>query len=295
MLNVTKKLKLFVIYTELLSTIWLRLLIAVIALTISSDLSAWAQPQMQVNSPEGFYDCKSIANGRNTRDGRDKCCLPETRVCDKCDYKKNQCEEVFACDEPAPVCNKCRYTMTPCETQLNQCGATPNVGCGCGNPAPNACDSCTGDRSCYGCDGVAKSGKTFVCGTCGGTMGGCGRCSGCMDCKTFRCSYTKGSYWPMFHNTGTNCGSAFELPNNEGGPVNLGHGTTFYRVTLFSQPPRNEEKKCYPEGRLDPATCADTNKSGWIYSTNIAGERVSIEEERGKKSCTCNDGTITCN
>ena len=40
MLNVTKKLKLFVIYTELLSMIWLRLLIAVIALTISSDLSA---------------------------------------------------------------------------------------------------------------------------------------------------------------------------------------------------------------------------------------------------------------
>lgn len=278
--------------------IWLRLLIAVIALTISSDLSAWAQPQMQVNSPEGFYDCKGIANGANDRDINQVCCLPSDHTyephCGKCYYTKQGCEPQFGCDTLAnkdingtccfdnqKVCGKCYYTKQGCESQRG-CG---NIDTVCGR-----CGPMQGCESVRGCGNIDT-----VCGSCTGTMGGCGRCSGCKDCKTFRCSYTKGSYWPMFHNTGTNCGSAFELPNNHGGPVNLGHGTTFYRVDLFSQPPPNEEKKCYPKGRLDPATCADTNKSGWIYATNIAGEKVSIEEERGKKSCTCNDGTITCN
>ncbi len=268
--------------------IWLRLFIAVIALTISSDLSAWGQPQkqinrnkrgrtissapsasaapqvsapsastqtqpqqMQVNSPEGFYDCKGVANGPNKRDRVGGCCLPSEQAeypCFKCKYTPNLCEKQTGL---------CGYAMTPCETQVQKCGAT------------------------------------VVCNKCDGTMGGCGRCEGCRDCKTFRCTDTKGSYWRMFHNTGTNCGSAFELPNNTGGPVNLGHGTTFYRVDLFSQPPHNEEKKCY--GPSDRATCADTGKRGYIYATNIAGELVTIAEERGKKSCTCNDGTITCN
>ncbi len=94
MLNVTKKLKLFVLYTEVFSMIWLRLFIAAIALTISSDLSAWAQqPKMQVNSPEGFYDCKGVANGENKRDPVNDCCHPTQMVfCGRCADSRSPCE-----------------------------------------------------------------------------------------------------------------------------------------------------------------------------------------------------------
>ena len=121
--------------------IWLRLFIALIALTISSDLSAWAQPQMQVNSPEGFYDCKGVANGANKRDPFNGCCLPTQMVfCGGCVDNRNFCEkQTGVCGMPDRVCDKCNYYMTPCETQLNQCGATPDVGCGCGKPAAGAC------------------------------------------------------------------------------------------------------------------------------------------------------------
>ena len=313
--------------------IWLRLFIAVIALTISSDLSAWGQPQkqinrnkrgrtissapsasaapqvsapsastqpqqMQVNSPEGFYDCNGIANGANERDPVNDCCFrSQMNFCGRCRDNRSPCEKQSdkwcgtgatnpdqrcGCGLPGlvQVCGVCGYSMRGCESQRG-CG---NIDTVCGR-----CGPMQGCESVRGCGNIDT-----VCGSCTGTMGGCGRCSGCKDCKTFRCSRTKGSYWPMFHNTGTNCGSAFELPNNTGGPVNPGHGQQFYRVPLFSQPDPKKAalQKCYPEG---PATCADTNKSGWIYATNNAGELVTIEEESGKKSCTCNDGTITCN
>ena len=138
--------------------IWLRLLIAVIALTISSDLSAWAQPQMQVNSPEGFYDCKGVANGANIRDGTnysDNCCFRSQMVfCGACGDHRSFCEKQTGvcgtpttpdrsnrcCDAHPFPCNDCnRPSMTFCESQLNQCGATPNVGCGCGQPAAGEC------------------------------------------------------------------------------------------------------------------------------------------------------------
>jgi len=156
--------------------IWLRLFIAVIALTISSDLSAWGQSQMQVNSPEGFYDCKGVANGTNDRDINQKCCLPSEHTyephCGKCFYKKNVCEEDFGCGEPDLVCNKCRYTMTPCESHVQRCGATV------------VCDKC--DYTMTTCETElnqcgAKVDEDNNC--CRDDQKKCNRCNGCRSCS----------------------------------------------------------------------------------------------------------------
>ena len=259
--------------------IWLRLFIAVIALTISSDLSAWGQT-MQVNSPEGFYDCKGIANGANVRDREGGCCLPSEKTeapCFLCNYPHNFCEKQTGvcrttttadmnkrcCDAHPFPCNDCyRPSMTFCETQLNQCGATPNVGCGCGNPAPNACDSCTGDRSCYGCDGVAKSGKTVVCDTCGGTMGGCGRCGGCLSC-----SFNWGC-----QDAGTGCNPSYSDPSQAcPGSGSIGHGATITRIN---------------HGSI-------VRRTGYLWSTNPYDppEELSCFTQ-SFQTYTCNDGTL---
>ena len=93
---------------------WIRLFIAVTALTISSALSAWAAPQ--VTSPEGFYDCNGAASGLNKSDISGGCCLPGEQTCNKCFYTKLECENEFGCDTSAT-----------------------NQGCGCNEPAPGAC------------------------------------------------------------------------------------------------------------------------------------------------------------
>ena len=181
--------------------IWLRLFIAVIALTISSDLSAWAQT-MQVNSPEGFYDCKGIANGANTRDREGGCCLPSQQTeapCFRCkppnfcESKLNQCgttatqDKNYRCCDAHPLpCNDCkRPSMTFCERKLNKCGATADRGCGCDKPAPGACGCDLSIKCCQnafppniapgitcvafsdwgGCEDCAGTNKGFYSGT----------------------------------------------------------------------------------------------------------------------------------
>ena len=185
MLNVTKKLKLFVLFTELLSMIWLRRFIAIIALFIFSALSAWAQTQ--VNSPEGPYDCTWVANGLKTIDIKGVCCLPGQQVCNKCFYTKLECENVFGCGTsainqgcgcnlPAPGECGCNLSVVKvcgeCGGSFNACGdcSTTDQGCGCGQPAAGACGcnlsivnqgcGCGNGTSCFGCDNIPNSGKT---------------------------------------------------------------------------------------------------------------------------------------
>ena len=192
--------------------IWLRLFIAAIALTISSDLSAWAQTQ--VNSPEGFYDCKGIANGANIRDrNKTLCCLQGQQVCNQCFYTKQGCEPQFGCDTLAKKdiygtccfdnqkdCGKCYYTKQGCEPQFgcdtlarkdingtccfdNQkdCGKCyyTKQGCesthGCGTSVTDVGCGCGNGKSCYGCDNVANSGKVNTnCGCGNPAAGACG-------------------------------------------------------------------------------------------------------------------------
>jgi hypothetical protein len=170
--------------------VWLRLFIAAIALTISSDLSAWGQTQ--VNSPEGFYDCKGIANGANIRDrNKTLCCLQGQQVCNQCFYTKQGCEPQFGCDTLAKKdiygtccfdnqkdCGKCYYTKQGCEPQ-NGCGNTAEAqcgGCNLGNTAASyACGKCGDNTSCLGCDGVPFSGKVNTNCGCGQPAAGvCG-------------------------------------------------------------------------------------------------------------------------
>ena len=159
--------------------IWLRLFIAAIALTISSDLSAWAQT-MQVNSPEGFYDCKGFANGANVRDIEGGCCLPSEQT-------------------EATHCRRCRGKIG-CEPQ-NGCGNDAQAecgGCNLGNTAASyACGKCNDNTSCLsGCDNKPYSTKTTVCGVCDGSFNACGDCSstdqGCGCGKGSCCSATAG-------------------------------------------------------------------------------------------------------
>ena len=204
MLNVTKKLKLFVLYTELLSMIWLRLLIAVIALTISSDLSAWGQT-MQVNSPEGFYDCKGVANGANIRDGTnysDNCCFRSQMVfCGACGDHRSFCEkQTGVCGAPDPVCDKCGYTMQGCESD-----------------------------SRFGCNTTARKDTSGTC--CFDSQKVCGQCNGSKPAVP-KIVCKKTSFYPVVHPshkfvqhydlnfTAAECGGALPTSNYFGFLVN---------------------------------------------------------------------------
>ena len=64
--------------------------------------------------------------------------------------------------------------MTP-----NACNYDPNANVAGGCTYPNGCGSCTGDTSCFGCDGVANSGVVNdSCGVCGGDNSSCAGCDG---------------------------------------------------------------------------------------------------------------------
>ena len=260
--------------------IWLRLLIAVIALTISSDLSAWAQPQMQVNSPEGFYDCNGIANGTNERDPVNDCCFRSQMVfCGGCKDNRRPCEKDlrFGCGTPAnpdnngtccfdnqKVCGKCYYTKQGCES-THGCGTSvTDVGCGCGNPkGACGCNLSIVDRGC-GCGKPAPGecgcnlSVVKVCDTCGGTMGGCGRCSGCRSCDVSRCQ-----------DPGTGCNPAYQCS----GSTRIGHGARAVRI-----------------GHISPV-----RGSGYLYSTNPDAEPPLAPGgcvSHSRANYICNDGTM---
>ena len=270
MLNVTKKLKLFVIYTVLLSMIWLRLFIAVIALTISSDLSAWAQPQMQVNSPEGFYDCNGIANGTNQRDIEQKCCLPSQQTfaghCKRCAGKK-ECEDVpqFGCFTAATKdingtccfdnqkdCGKCYYKRQGCESFPGRgCGQIAQGECSCDLSIKKVCDKC--NYTMQGCESVRGCGNIdTVCGSCTGTMGGCGRCSGCRSCDVSRCQ-----------DPGTGVNPAYQCSGSD----RLGHGVRAVRIDHIS--PVRGSRYLYStdpdaEGPLKPGSGFNHSRTNYI-------------------------------
>ncbi len=310
--------------------IWLRLFIAVIALTISSDLSAWGQPQkqinrnkrgrtissapsasaapqvsapsastqpqqMQVNSPEGFYDCNGIANGANQRDIEQKCCLPSQQTfaghCKRCAGKK-ECEDVpqFGCFTAATKdingtccfdnqkdCGKCYYTRQGCESF---------PGRGCGQIAQGECS----------CDLSIKK----VCDKCNYTMQGCESISGCgniaqvprptVGCPTTRCRQVPSNNhgWPMKHSHSSGCPGDFPTTQPGGGPMNFGHGDTFYYVTLSAN--TTVAQPCY--GRTDVKFCNDPGKSGWIYATNLAGELITNAEAGTAQWRICDNGVI---
>ena len=272
--------------------IWLRLFIAVIALTISSDLSAWAQPQMQVNSPEGFYDCKGIANGTNQRDIEQKCCLPSQQTfaghCKRCAGKK-ECEDVLqfgcftaatkdingtCCFDSEKDCGKCYYKRQGCESF---------PGRGCGQIAQGECS----------CDLSIKK----VCDKCNYTMQGCESISGCgniaqvpsptVGCPTTRCRANSNT-WPMIHSHYSGCPSNY--PGNAG-HLDFNHQQTFFHVTLSADYNTQGSVPC-SGGRTEPALCSNQGKSGWIYATDPAKELITDAEAQSASSRICCNGVI---
>ena len=236
--------------------IWLRLLIAVIALTISSDLSAWAQPQMQVNSPEGFYDCNGIANGANERDPVNDCCFrSQMNFCGRCRDNRNECQRLSAvwcgtnadlkdsrcgCGLPGlvQVCGVCGYSMRGCESQRG-CG---NIDTVCGR-----CGPMQGCESVRGCGNIDT-----VCDSCTGTMGGCGRCSGCRSCDVSRCQ-----------DPGTGVNPAYQCSGSD----RLGHGVRAVRIDHIS--PQRGSKHLYStnpdaEPPLKPGSGFDHSRTNYI-------------------------------
>ena len=279
--------------------IWLRLLIAVIALTISSDLSAWGQPQkqinrnkrgrtissaplasaapqvsapsastqpqqMQVNSPEGFYDCNGIANGANERDPVNDCCFrSQMNFCGRCRDNRSPCEKQSdkwcgtgatnpdqrcGCGLPGlvQVCGVCGYSMRGCESQRG-CG---NIDTVCGR-----CGPMQGCESVRGCGNIDT-----VCGSCTGTMGGCGRCEGCHSC-----SFNWGC-----QDAGTGCNPAYSDPSQAcPGSGSIGHGATITKIIHTS----------FQRG------------TGYLWSTNVGAEQLSCFTQ-SFQTYTCNDGTL---
>ena len=319
--------------------IWLRLFIAVIALTISSDLSAWGQPQkqinrnkrgrtissapsasaapqvsapsastqpqqMQVNSPEGFYDCKGIANGANDRDPEGGCCLQSERTeapCFLCIYKPNFCDKQTGvcrttttadmnkrcCDAHPFPCNDCnRPTMTFCELQLNQCNttATPDKNNRCCSAHPSPCNDCNRPSMTF-CELQLNQ-----CGATADVGCGCGKPAPVprptVGCPTSRCR-TSQNGWPMMHNPGSGCPGLYPF---KAGPADFRHGQTFYLVILTAN--ALATVPCYPPGRTDPATCADPGKSGFIYATDLPHERLTNAEAASAQWRICDNGVI---
>ena len=185
------------------------------------------------HSPEAFLDCKQIDFGPNRFDNYGKCCLPS---------EQNNCRSCF--------------------------NAVTDVGCGCGNPAPNECNSCTGSKACYGCDGVANSGKVTdgQGGCCKESERACGRCSGCRGCSlNSHCQNPNGP--PA-------CNPGYSDPSNPSCPWNftIAHGSTLTRITHLS----------HQQG------------TGYLWSSNVAGEQLSCFSH-SESTWRCNDGTMVPN
>ena len=239
-----------------------------------------AQPQ--VGSAENPRDCKGVDFGQNVRDSAGGCCLPSQIDCGICFYSRSACEQQFGCftsvrnlgcgcGNPAPVCFKCGYTKTACE-QLLGCGTTAtDQGCGCG-----------GGTSCYGCDGIANSGKTDVgCGCGGGTscygcdgkansgktdVGcGCGQGRGCLEKP---CSFNWGCQDP-----GTGCNPAYSNPSAYcPGNGTIPHNGTLYKITHRSH----------------------IRGTGYLWSTNPGGEQLSCFAH-SISTYKCNNGSLVPN
>lgn len=248
----------------LLRAAGLAFFVALLCATCALGVPAASAQSLTVQSPENPVDCAGVQFGPNRFDSNRprKCCLPGQMVCGKCDYTKTACENVFGCDTPATpdrtgtccfshqkTCNRCYYSMVGCEPSHGCDTSVTNKGCGCGN-----------ETSCFGCDGVANSGKKVMCGTCGGTMGGCGRCEGCRSC-----SFNWGCQDP-----GTGCNPAYSDPSKYcPGNGSIGHGSKITKII---------------HGSIRRGT-------GYLWSTNVNNELLSCFTH-SFQTYTCNDGTL---
>lgn len=238
------------------------------------------------HSPEATLDCKGIANGSNVADQFGGCCLRSEQGCGKCYATVPQC----GCDSSI----KPDSYGTCCSASQIVCGRCYSVQpeCGCGSTD-------TKDRNGTCCPANKKDSNGICCGSgtidsqgvccAAGDTPSCGRCGGCRSCPTSRCRAGSSVGWPMYHEHSTSCPGGWY----NAGVVNFPHGSSFSKVTLSADyNVAGAQPCCY--GQNPGVGCADPGKSGWIYSSNLQGELITCPEAGTARSCSCFDGTITC-
>ena len=109
-------------------------------------------------------------------------------------------------------------------------------------------------------------------------------------CPTTRCRPSPipgNGGWPMMHSEFNGCPGSHPV---NAGPLNFGHGQTFFHVTLSADFNNQGPVPCF--GRTDIPFCSDPGKSGFIYATNLAGERITDAEAQSRQDRICCNGVI---
>ena len=109
-------------------------------------------------------------------------------------------------------------------------------------------------------------------------------------CPTTRCRPNPipgNGGWPMMHSEFNGCPGSHPV---NAGPLNFGHGQTFFHVTLSADFNNQGPVPCF--GRTDIPFCSDPGKSGFIYATNLAGERITDAEAQSRQDRICCNGVI---
>ena len=109
-------------------------------------------------------------------------------------------------------------------------------------------------------------------------------------CPTTRCRPNPipgNGGWPMMHSEFNGCPGSHPV---NAGPLNFGHGQTFFHVTLSADFNTQGPVPCF--GRTDLPFCSDPGKSGFIYATDLAGERITDAEAQSRQDRICCNGVI---
>ena len=109
-------------------------------------------------------------------------------------------------------------------------------------------------------------------------------------CPTTRCRPNPipgNGGWPMMHSEFNGCPGSHPV---NAGPLNFGHGQTFFHVTLSADFITQGPVPCF--GRTDLPFCSDPGKSGFIYATDLAGERITDAEAGTASLRVCCNGVI---
>ena len=109
-------------------------------------------------------------------------------------------------------------------------------------------------------------------------------------CPTTRCRPNPipgNGGWPMMHSEFNGCPGSHPV---NAGPLNFGHAQTFFHVTLSADYNTQGPVPCF--GRTDLPFCSDPGKSGFIYATDLAGERITDAEAGTASLRVCCNGVI---
>lgn len=106
-------------------------------------------------------------------------------------------------------------------------------------------------------------------------------------CFSHRCRVLGNPPWPMMHTDNTNCPANFPV---DGGRLDFGHGTTFFRVTLSADSSSFGSQPCVNPAR--GSDCTDIGKAGFIYAGDPYNELITQAEFDSRVQYICDNGSI---